>query len=73
MTAKTKRKARSISQKTEPALPPSSDPLLGEGGVPWSEVMLMSENRRLACCVALGELAGQIFDWTSLGWSALDE
>ncbi|WP_275434313.1 hypothetical protein [Lichenicola cladoniae] len=37
--------------------------------MPWSEVMLMSERRRLACCVALGELDGQVFDWVSLSWS----
>ena len=40
-------------------------------GVPWSDVMAMSETRRLACCVALGELNGQVFDWTSFSWSAI--
>ena len=42
---------------------------LVKGGVPWSEVMNMSETRRLACCVALGELDGQVFDWNSFSWS----
>lgn len=42
---------------------------LARGGVPWHEIMKMSDQRRIACCVALGELDGFIFDWAGLTWS----
>ena len=44
---------------------------LARNGVPWTEIMKMSVERRLACCVALGEIDGGQFDWAALAWAAL--
>ena len=44
---------------------------LARNGVPWSEIMAMSLERRLACCVALGELDGGRFNWSTLDWAVL--
>lgn len=41
---------------------------LARNGVPWSEIMTMSSERRIACCVALGELDGGLFDWKTMSW-----
>jgi hypothetical protein len=38
--------------------------------VPWPEIEAMSTARRIACCVALGELDGQVFDWSALVWNS---
>ncbi len=44
---------------------------LARNGVPWSEIMTMSAERRLACCVALGEIDGGMFDWSTMKWTVL--
>ena len=41
---------------------------LARNGVPWSEVMVMSAERRFACCVSLGEMDGGQFDWSTMRW-----
>lgn len=44
---------------------------LARNGVPWTEVMTMSAQRRLACCVSLGEMDGGQFDWSMMSWAVL--
>ena len=41
--------------------------LLG-AGVPWSELRTWSDTRRLAGCVALGEIKGGSFNWYTGHW-----
>lgn len=44
---------------------------LARNGVPWSVIKAMSAERRIACCVALGEMDGGVFDWAAMDWASL--
>jgi len=44
---------------------------LARNGVPWSEVLKMSAERRLGCCVSLGEMDGGHFDWSTMSWASM--
>ena len=42
--------------------------LLSGGAVPWDTLRTWSARRRYAAVVALRELRGEVFDWSSQTW-----
>ena len=42
--------------------------VLAQNGVPWHEAEEWSQARRVAAIIAIGELDGRTFEWTTGRW-----
>lgn len=44
--------------------------MLTKAGVPWDVAIKLSRSKLLGFCVAVGELEGRKFRWSSMEWEA---